>query len=141
MSTSTRVVETWLQTLPFVDSAMVGPTLPADMSVWASSGFWQVTVVGGSPNVDLGTKEPVLEIACWAATPEATYPPFNRAERMATQVRDAALEARTQGLVDNVFLLGITPLTEPMRIPDERTGFARVSLQVMAWWNTLAVSG
>jgi len=144
-ATNTQVVTEWVKSLSTVDATKVGPTLPADPAVWADTGFWQVAVVGGSPNVDLGLKQPVVEVSCWTVDTATAFPPYNRAEAMAADVLEEALSALTQTLSvqtgwnppvnASVVLLGVSPVSEPMRVPDPRTGYARVMVQVQAWWD------
>ena len=138
--TNTQVVEAWLKTIDSVPDSLVGPTLPSDNSTWGASGFYQVTTVGGTPNPDLGIKEPVVAISCWAAVAEGSHAPTNRAESYATDIRNAAMSARTMRLTigaTTVFLLGVNAVTEPLRVPDVRTNYARSDVQVQVWWEVL----
>lgn len=135
--TGTQVIEAWVKSLNLVSSTMVGPTLPPDHTTWASTGFFQVSVVGGDANVDLGTKEPVYEISYWLTSADGHPAPFNTAENAAYNIYNAAQNARSQHLTvgsTTVFLLGISPISMPMRVPDPRTGFARVMVQVRGVW-------
>ncbi len=138
--TNTQVVEAWLKTIAAIPDALVGPSLPSDNSTWGATGFWQVTTVGGSPHPDLGIKIPVVEVSCWTATPDGNAAPTNRAESLATDVRNEAMAARTMRLTigdKTVFLLGITAISEPLRVPDVRTNYARSMVQVQANWEVL----
>lgn len=139
-ATNTAVIEAWLKTLePVTDASKVGPTLPSATAGWASTGFWQVTTVGGSPHPDLGTARPVTEVSCWAATPNSEFAPHNRAEQMAMDVRNAAarpVTTRTELTVngEEVVLLGVSVVSEPRRVPEPRTGYARSMVQLAAHW-------
>jgi hypothetical protein len=140
--TSTQVVTQWIKSLPGVNPALVGPTLPRDPAVWIGSAFWQVILVGGTPNPDLPLKEPVVEVSVWTAAADGVAAPYNRAESLCTDIRNAAYNARSKHLSvagQDVFLLGLLPMSEPQRVPDVRTNYARVRAQVLAYWSEVVL--
>jgi hypothetical protein len=142
LATTLIVVEAWLAER--LGQTNVGPVLPADVSTWRDTGFWQVTVVGGDRHQDYHLKQPVVRVSCWAATgnPSDT-PPWRMADDMAERVCNAVYtpEATMQDVqaagAQESRLIGTSVVGEPRRIPDDPAGYARVDLDVEAKWVTL----
>lgn len=139
--TPEQVAVAWLKTLPTIPSDKVATSLPADSTVWGSTGFVQVTIAGGSPASSVPLYRPVVQVDCWAATTGSAKPPWGRAGSLAQAIVWATY--RFRGQVVNLgtdfavaSLLSVRPLSEPRRIPDDEAGFARVQLDLELSWTS-----
>lgn len=140
LPTAEQVAVAWLKTVTGVDATKVATTLPADVSVWAATGFWQVTVVGGTPATHTPLYMPVIRVDCWAANLASTKPPWGRAGSMAGSVvwatyhQPALLRVDPGAGFDTAHVLSTFPLSEPVRVPDDDAGFARVFVDLRLSW-------
>lgn len=101
LHTNTELVAgAWLADLPGLSASMVGPRLPrpsADGKISWPDGFIAYTTVGGSPDMYQPLASPVLQLDCWATTPNSSKPPFGKANQLAEIVRWAVLERTNFG--------------------------------------------
>lgn len=136
LPTPEQVTVAWLQTVAQVDPTKVATSLPADASVWGSTGFWQVTVVGGSLGLDTPLWAPVVAVDCWAAVPNSNRPPWGRAGSYAAAVLAGTYSARQVGALSfgeefhPVRVTTCRPLSMPRRVQQDEAGFARVQLDI-----------
>lgn len=146
--TNALVAEAWMsQRVPGITPDMVAMNLPRDPKVWAATGFIQLTIVPGSPNVDVPIRKPIIQADCYAATLDATgtvsrKKPYHRANALAELVRTATeldtarystpvvMKAGYAGAI----VLSVYPLTEPVEIPDDPAGYARITLDLALDW-------
>jgi hypothetical protein len=138
-----RVTTAWLAGVTGVPAA--GGDLPTDNTTWAASGFAQVTTVGGTPDVDVPLRRPVVRVSCWACrTPADDTPPWGQAEALAEAIADATWSAgvgRTVTLPTgyrSARVLSVVVVGEPRRIPSDPAGYARVDLDLSVDWVALA---
>lgn len=139
-ASSVQVLVWWLHTLDLpVDG--IGDTLPAEPDEWATNGYVQIpTTVGGSPNVDVPQRQPVMQVDCWANRPNSELAPWNRAESLASRIVEAAQAQRGPITLTvpagfrPVQLKSVWPRTEPRRLPNDPSRFARVSLDLEMRW-------
>ena len=94
---SDLVGEKWLGSVPGLVPAQVATTLPRELASWTKvegvPSFVVVTVVGGSPHLELPIRMPVYQVDCWAAIPGGSRPPWGVANLLAERIRDH-VEAR-----------------------------------------------
>jgi hypothetical protein len=140
---SPLVLIRWLATLGLPCDG-IGDHLPADPTTWATQGFLQVPMtVGGSPDVDVPMRAPVVQVDAYTNRPDSERAPWNRAEHLAASVLAAAQDQRTP--VDLVMPASYYPArlhsvwanTEPRRIPGDPSGFARVTCDYQMRWVVL----
>lgn len=130
-------------------AAQVGEQLPADNTTWASTGFVTVAVVGGSPDVDVQIKKPVMQIDCWAASPGSNKPSWGIAAILAEQIRRACydrsltsfgrpLPISVGGTVyPSANCLSVFVLTEPRRIYGDLADNAGYTFDLTLAWRQI----
>lgn len=133
------VTVAWLKT---VVGDRVASTLPKDNSTWAASGFVTTDTVGGSPNLYVPLREPVMSVDCWAFNPDSQKPPWNKASVLAQAIQAACWEHRAipQAVtlpagypavhVKSAYCVG-----DPRRVPDDPSSYARYMIPglALAW--------
>lgn len=137
------VAVAWAKSLPGVDPSKVATSLPADPTVWATTGFVTVTVVGGGSDVDNPLFEPVVSFDCWANSPNSNRAPWGQAGALAAAVqwgtyRRAPFTVPMPDGFHTARLLTVSALDVPRRIPSDGAGFARVQLAVEMVWTVTA---
>jgi hypothetical protein len=114
---SELVARAWLLAQPGIPANKVGTTLPQDVTTWSSTGFVQIIVTGGSPNLYYGYRRPVITAHCWAINPNQQTPPWGKAADLAEAIVQAC---HTENGRENLSL-GVSGaawiLKEPKRIP------------------------
>jgi hypothetical protein len=81
-ATTDLVAIAWLKGLV---GDIVATTVPRNDTV-AASGFVTVHTTGGSSNMYIPVREPVVLIDCWAASADSVKPPWNRATALAESI-------------------------------------------------------
>lgn len=121
---SELVTRAWLLAQPGIPANKVGTTLPQDISTWASTGFIQVIVTGGSSNYYYGYRCPAITAHCWAINPNKQTPPWGMAADLAEAIvhachRENGLENLSLGVsgAPTVRVTQAWILKEPRRIP------------------------
>ncbi len=125
-------------------------SLPKDTTKWDDAGFLQVSAVPGgrSPDVDLPRRLPVMQIDAWATantsgTASSNKPPWNLAAQLIEHVRVATEDAQTGHYgktltVKTDFLpvrvQAVYLLSEPERVRDDPSGFARFTADLAVDW-------
>jgi hypothetical protein len=138
-ATPELVAEAWLKT---VVGDRVATTLPKDNATWAASGFCTLVVAGGTPNLYVPLREPVIGVDCWANNPSSQKPPWNKAAALAEAIQAACYDHRA--IPQTVALPAGYPAAqvksayttgEPRRIPDDPSSYARFSIPglVLSW--------
>lgn len=98
LATSELVAAAWIGSIKNLSTSMVATTLPPDVNpdespaAWLQTGFVTVSVVGGSPDIYLPVKKPVIQVDCWAARPGSGKPPWGQANVIAETIRYATLQ-------------------------------------------------
>jgi hypothetical protein len=138
------VMVAWIESIPGFTPNIAGTQLPADDTTWANTGFITVSIVGGSPDVDVPVRKPVMQIDCWACTPGSNMPPWLQASGLAEQVRDACYDKTAFGRELRPTINGLTyptakattvyVLTEPRRVYDDLGDYARYQMDVALSW-------
>lgn len=111
---------------------LAGTTLPRDETSWDSSGFVQVSAVGGSPGADTPIYNPVFSLDCWAVSPASNKPPWRRANQIAEIITAAGFQRETSAAVHvsipgcmGALVADSYALTKPRRMPSDEARFAR----------------
>ncbi len=135
-ATPELVATAWLKT---VVGDRVATTLPKDNTSWAASGFCTIVTAGGTPNLYVPLREPVIGVDCWAVNPQSQKPPWNKAAALAEAIQAACYEHRSipqavalpagypAALVRSAYTTG-----EPRRIPDDPSSYARYTIPGLA---------
>lgn len=135
-ATPELVAEAWLKT---VVGDRVATTLPKDNSSWAASGFCTLVVAGGSPNMYVPLREPVIGVDCWANSPSSQKPPWNIAAALTEAIQAACYDHRA--IAQTVTLPAGYPAAQvrgayvtgdPRRIPDDPSSYAHYSIPGLA---------
>lgn len=148
--TNELVAVAWLVAyVPEFTADMVGPSLPKDTTKWAASGFVQVSAIpSGTPDIDIPLRRPRLQIDSWAtanqgANATSSKPPWNLAAQLIEAIRIATEDAQTgrygktipvkanylDARVQAAYLL-----TEPTRVLDDPSGYARFTTDLAIDW-------
>lgn len=151
---SSLVVAAWIgQRVPGIAPAQVATSLPRDLTTWASEGFVQVTIVPTPAEVDVPIRHAYAQIDVWAVRlkPDGSAsakPPVNLAWRLANLIARAC-EDDTQRIggfgrpvtlpVDYVSarVQAAYLQTEPSEVPDDPSGYARVTFDLALDWARL----
>ena len=142
-ATPELVAIAWLKT---VVGDRVATTLPKRSQdgtySWAEIGFVTLTSVGGSPNLYVPLRDPVMGVDCWAVNPDSQKPPWDKAATLAEAIQAACYDhpaipqkvtlpaGYPQARVLSAYTTG-----EHRRVPDDPSSFARYSIPglVIAW--------
>jgi hypothetical protein len=124
---------------------IVATTLPRSNATWAASGFVTVATVGGTPNLYVPLRAPVVSVDCWAVSPESNRPPWNKAGFLAEQIQAACYDSiSTPRLLTlpagypNARALSVYSTYEPRRVPDDEASYARLNLGLTFNWVEVA---
>lgn len=146
--TNALVAVAWVgQRVPGITDGMVATRLPRDPALWADLGFVQITPVTGSPDVDIPVRHPLVQVDCYAVTLDAsgtvsTKQPVNKANRLAELIRvgtelpsakyssPVTMPANYSGAI----VLSAYPVSEPAEVPDDPSGYARVTFDLAIDW-------
>ncbi len=148
LPTNALVAVAWAgQRVPGLTASMVATRLPRGFTTWADAGFVQMTPITGAPNVDIPVRRPVMQVDCWAVTVDAQgavskKQPVHKANRLAELIRDAterseALDGRPLAMLDNYLaarVLSAYLLSEPVEVPGDESGYARVTFDLQIDW-------
>lgn len=140
--TAEQVATAWVKALDGVPSDKVATSLPGDQNAWASTGFVQLTVVGGSPGVDSQLYAPEFAVDVWA-TNTSGQAPWGRAGSLAAAIVWGCYHAELPVLVDPgaefhlARVHAAIPHSEPRRILGDAAGFARVQFDMGLVWSVV----
>jgi hypothetical protein len=84
---SDLVVGRWLGGITGLSESMVASILPQDFDSWAVAGFVTYQVIGGSPDLYLPVRKPVISVDTWAVNPSSSRPPWGKANYLAELIR------------------------------------------------------
>lgn len=130
----------WIKSLAGIPTNSVGTTLPADNSTWEASGFIQVQMASGNPDLYLPMNQPVLQIDCWAAKPNSEKPPWGKANNLAEIIKAATYDKQYWGPLtlpathENARVLGSVAVTEPRRVLGDEARFANYTFDLQLIW-------
>jgi len=147
------VAVAWIgQRVPGLTAAQVATRLPRDLSTWADEGFVQLTPIPTGFDVDSGgRRRGLVQVDAWGVNVKADgsaqrSPALNKAWRLANLVIVATedeLQRATGGFGAAVTMpptylgarvLAAYPQTEPAEVPNDPSGFGRVSFDLALDW-------
>lgn len=138
--TTELVAINWLKGVPGLPTDQINTTLPADASKW-TDGFVQVLTVGGSPDIHIPARRPVVSVDFWFTPTASNKPRWEHANKLAEIARDACYEDDSARVVeisvgdyDDARVMSIYPLTEPRRINGDPAGYAHYQMDVQLHW-------
>lgn len=143
------VAVAWVRTITGVPAQYVATTVPEltdpnDNTSWAASGFIQVgPVVGGSPEMYVPMRKPVVQITCWAVAPTGRRPPWGQANYLAELVVAGCYDStahRTISMVPSGYqqaLVHDAYATEPRRVPGDQGNYGRYTFDLFLDWTVV----
>jgi hypothetical protein len=142
-ATPELVAIAWLKTIV---GDIVATTLPKPGSngtlPWQSTGFVTLVSAGGTPDLYVPLRSPVMGVDCWAANPQSQKPPWNKAAALAEAIQAACYDhpAIPQKVIlptgyPQAQVLSAYTTGEHRRVPDDPSSYARYSIPglVIAW--------
>lgn len=149
LPTTALVAVAWIgQRVPGIAESMVATKLPREISDWAASGFVQVTVIPGGTEVDSGGRRlGMVQIDAWGVNLKAdgsavATPAVHKATKIAELVRratddDVQTFGRPVTMPANYLparVLSAYPTTDPSPVPDDPSGYGRVTFDLALDW-------
>lgn len=149
LPTSALVAVAWLgQRVPGLAPAMVATSLPRDLATWGDEGFVQVTIIPAGVDVDSGaTRLASVQVDAWGVNVAGdgsaqARPAVHKATRLAELIRRATeddLQAfgRPVTMPANYLparVLAAYPTTDPSPVPDDPSGYGRVTFDLALDW-------
>lgn len=143
---ATLVAEAWLRlVLNPLPASCIGATLPAARTTpapaWATQGFVQHTIVGGQPGIHVPTRRALVQVDTWAVRLDSRSVPWGIASRLAESVWAGTFLESAQELLLPVpdgyappRLRTVSPMSEPIKVPDDAAGFAHFRLDLEFSW-------
>lgn len=145
MANSELVSVAWLSGATGIEAGQVATTLPSDASTWATNGFVLVPgVAGGSPQLHVALREPVVQVETFAVNLNSGKPPWGKAaslfELLVAATYDKARMQRTLTLpagYPQARVMTAHFLSEPRRMPADDSSYARFVADLALHWITL----
>lgn len=153
LPTSELVAVAWIGSVPNLSPQMVATQLPSDVNsdgtvaAWVRTGFVTVSVVGGSPDIYLPVKQPVIQVDTWATKPGSNKPPWWMANVLAETIRYATWQrigwnrplTLTAGGVSypGAVVTSAYFATEFRRLYDDQADYARYQADLAMSWVTI----
>lgn len=149
LPTTALVAVAWLgQRVPGIAAAQVATRLPRDLVTWLDEGFVQATVIPAAAEVDSGARRRgIVQIDAWGANAATdgsvtAKPAVMKATRLAELIVRATEDAvqsfgRPVTMPANYAaarVLSAYPMTEPSEVPDDPSGFGRVTFDLALDW-------
>lgn len=148
LPTSALVAVAWLgQRVAGLVPAQVATRLPRDVTTWADAGFVQLTIIPGAAEVDIPVRHAIVQVDAWGVNVASdgsagTKPAVNKATRLAELVYRATLDdvqlfGRPVTMPVNYGAARVQaayPMTEPSEVPDDPSGYARVTFDLALDW-------
>jgi hypothetical protein len=149
LPTGALVAVAWLgQRIDGLSSGMVATKLPRDLSTWAATGFVQASVIPSPGPIDSGDgRLAYVQIDAWGVNVAAdgsagATPALGKATRAAELIMrgledDAQVFGGTLAMpagYDAVRVLSAWPMSEPSPVPDDPSGYGRVTFDLALKW-------
>jgi hypothetical protein len=125
---------------PF-DPSRVATKLPSDDAPLAL-GFVQLTTVGGTPDIDIPARRPVVQVDAWAAGTNGGKPPAGRAWVLAEVVRLATEHTAYRRTIampsgyDPARVMCVRAISEPREVLSDPGRYARVQFDMIIDWSS-----
>lgn len=120
----------------------VATTFPENLES-IKDGFVQVQIVGGSPNIYIPERNPLVQVDCYIPSINSSRPAWGKAATLAEQIVQAiyALDGTTGKILDlgtyqDALVQSAYVAMEPRRIPGDPAGHARFSMDISLSWVT-----
>lgn len=139
-------VQTWLSNLPFLNAGMVGAELPekAEQNTsLAASGFVTAYTVGGTPQLYVPMRQPVVQIDTWGFPAlSGRRPQWELANQLAELLVAACYNGTLIGSAlpigkngyGTIRMMQAHPLQEPHRVYSDRAYRARFRFDLQTYW-------
>jgi len=140
LPTNELVAVHWIRSIEGIPDTGVATQLPADNSTWAASGFVQVTLTGGAPDLYTPQNQPLIQVDCWATNPNSEKPPWGKANNLAEIIKAATYDKRYWGHLglpathENARVLGSVAVSEPRRVLGDEARFACYTFDLQLFW-------
>lgn len=141
---SELVALAWIQAATGISC---GLALPEDFTTWATNGFVTVQVVGGSPQVHMPVRQPVVSVDCWAVFSDSPRPPWLQAAQLAEAIYAATVPTAAKRQVDpnavvtptgntyaHAHVLSAYAATEPRPVLGDEAGYAHYQMDLHLTW-------
>jgi hypothetical protein len=135
---------------PAIGAVLQGPDPDTGQITWAGSGFISWSNVGGSFDINVPVRHPVVSLDIWAATPrQSKRPPWGLAFALAEAIIAAQFDTvlhDTHAVVTlptgfpDARVTEFSVLTEPSRRPSDPSDYARVGMDVRVGWHGLGTT-
>lgn len=120
---------------------IVAGALPRDNSTWAASGFVVLATVGGTADMYVPLRTPVVSLDCWAVSPNGNRPPWHKATWLAEQIQAGCYDSESTPRLltlpasyPTARVLSAYSTYEARRVPSDEAGYARVNLGIAFNW-------
>lgn len=132
----------WIGSLPGFTPAMVATALPEDNTTWAASGFVTVRTVGGTPEMYVPLREPVVSVDCYASAPNGgNKSSWAQANNLAEAIVAACQNTANFNAVlpgpagyPSMRVLQAHALQEPRRVFGDKSFYARYQFDLQLYW-------
>jgi hypothetical protein len=139
----------WARRVPGIPDSGVATNLPTDRSKLVDGFVQLIGVATGTAEIEVPLHRPVLTFACWAAPANeaSSKPPWAKAARMAEALWESSfyetyLGINVQGIVIPMYLPGyanariltVNAVSEPVRVPDDPSNYARFDVDLELNW-------
>lgn len=121
----------------------VGTTLPEATSSW-TDGFVVAQVVGGSSDIDVPSKHPLVQLDVYVPSVNTSKPQWGKAATIAADIVQKlyAHDSTSTELVlpitfKNAYVQTAYAVSEPRRISNDPAGHARYTVDVILNWVTV----
>lgn len=142
--TSELAAMAWIRTIDGFNYDMVSDKLTGDNALIAASGFVTVLVIGGSSDIYVPRRSPVIEVRTWACNLDGDRqdPPFAEAGSLIETIRERCLNhgkfrnsaIETEPGYEQVCVPSVYFLTDPTKHEDDDARFASWSAEVQFHW-------
>lgn len=119
----------------------IGAKLPGDVSSWASTGFVQIAVVGGSPDVYGPLRRPVIDVRAKWIAPASKQPPWYAANDLGERILAGCyaayqnpVEAIMPAGFEKAFVQSAYALTEMRRMGGDDSNVATFQFDLQINW-------
>jgi hypothetical protein len=143
-ATPELVAVAWLKTVvgDIVATSLPKPSSDGSGLSWEETGFVTLVTAGGSPNLYVPLRDPVMGVDCWAANSQSQKPPWNKAACLAEAIQAACYDH--PAIPQRVTLPSGYPAAQVLsayttgehrRINDDASSYARYSIPglVIVW--------
>ncbi|NUR09332.1 MAG: hypothetical protein HOQ45_20305 [Nocardioidaceae bacterium] len=133
----------WLQLA--VPGVGVDIELPEADSTVRQNGFIRTAAAGGSPDVYVPMREPVVQVECWFPPPASgMQASWARAEQLANRVLSATYNGALMGRLIDLSTVGnyaparvhtVTALSEPDAVEEDASDWSRFDVDLLFRWS------